>query len=69
MIATHNIKVNDRWYKAGEEIPEEKKAVQKVKEEVVPEVKEEPVPVEEPKEKQKEEPKPKTASRRKKISE
>lgn len=66
MIATHNIKVNDRWYKAGEEIPEEKKAVQKVKEEVVPEAKEEPVPAEEPKTEEK----PKTtATRRKKISE
>lgn len=65
MIATHNIKVNGKWYKAGEEIPEEKKEVLKQKEEAVPEVKEEPIPAEE----QKEEPKPKTASRRKKISE
>ena len=24
MIATHNIKVNGRWYAAGERIPEEK---------------------------------------------
>lgn len=62
MIATHNIKVNDRWYKAGDEIPEPKAAEQ----ETVPEAKEEPVPAEEPKTEEK----PKTtATRRKKISE
>lgn len=57
MIATHNIKVNDRWYRAGEEIPEQVVAEQVT----IPEVKDEPVKVEEPKE----EPKPRTATRRK----
>lgn len=62
MIATHNIKVNDMWYKAGEEIPEPKA----VEQEPVPEANEEPVPAEEPKAEEK----PKTtATRRKKISE
>lgn len=63
MIATHNIKVNGRWIRAGEEYgePEQKESVKVT--EKVPET--EPV-----KEEQKAEPKPKTtASRRKKISE
>lgn len=61
MIATHNIKVNGKWIRAGEEYgePEQKaKAAEKAPE--AEPVKEEP----------KAEPKPKTtASRRKKISE
>lgn len=27
MVATHNVKVNGRWYRAGQEIPEEKASV------------------------------------------
>lgn len=64
MIATHNIKVNGRWYSAGDEIPEpvkQKKPVEAKKPEPekagTPEVKTETV-VEEPL-------KPKTATRRK----
>jgi len=63
MIADHNIKVNGRWYAAGEEVPEQKpekvKATEPVREESV---KEEPIQEEAPKA----ETKPKTAARRKK---
>ena len=60
MIATHNIKVNGRWYSAGEEVPETKESgipVQEPAEVKAPaaEVKEEPV---------KAEPTPKTSNRR-----
>ena len=66
MIATHNIKVNDKWYHAGDMIPDadEKQAelpVEAAKEEVKPEA-----PAEEPKEEPKEQPKARTTSRRKK---
>lgn len=54
MTATHNIKINGRWYTIGEQLPEEKKAAKKEP------VQEKPAVVaEEPKEK------PKTAARRK----
>lgn len=69
MIATHNIKVNGRWIRAGEEYePEQVVTPKKVEEaERKPEeqVQEAPVEVAE----KKAEEKPKTASRRKKISE
>ena len=66
MIATHNIKVNGLWIRAGEqyELPKEPAEATPVKAPEVPSVK-----VEEPKaEAPKEEAKPKTAVRRKKIS-
>jgi len=64
MIATHNIKVNGRWYAPGEEYPCVE-PVEKADETVKEEKAEEPV-----KEEQKPETKPKAAtSRRKKISE
>ena len=66
MIATHNIKVNGRWYRAGEEykLPKENAAEEPVSVPDIPSVK-----VEEPEaEAPKEEAKPKTTSRRKKIS-
>lgn len=64
MIATHNIKVNGRWYHAGEELPGEETAPKKA--EKPAEVKEIPA-AEEP---AKEEPKARaTGTRRKKISE
>lgn len=64
MIATHNIKVNGRWYHAGEELPGKETAPKKA--EKPAEVKENPV-AEEP---AKEEPKARTTgTRRKKISE
>ena len=67
MIATHNIKVNGKWYRAGEMVPdpEPKQAeipVEAVKEEPVAEAK---VP-EEPKEEAAPQLKPRTTSRRKK---
>ena len=60
MIATHNIKVNGRWIKPGEEYGVEKKAAPKKVAETVnePEEKKAEVPV-------KEEPKPKPVTRRK----
>lgn len=62
MIATHNIKVNGRWYAAGEEVPEQKSENVKVAETVREEsVKEEPIQEEAPKAE-----KPKTTTRRKK---
>ena len=65
MIATHNIKVNGRWVKAGEEYQLEEKAEKPVKKAAEP--KPEKVPEEKP---EKEEPKAKNSpSRRKKISE
>ena len=64
MIATHNIKVNGRWYAAGEEYePEVPQDAEEAKAE--PEVQAEAVPEEEPKTA----PKPKTTTRRKKTSE
>lgn len=69
MKATHNIKLNGRWYAAGEELPEEPKAPAKAPEvkkeapaEIVPEIPAEPEKTEEP---AKEEPKPRNANRRK----
>ena len=68
MIATHNIKVDGKWYYAGEEYelpkPETPKAVEKPAEEPAPVV-EEPVKEEAPKA----EPKARSTSRRKKVSE
>ena len=65
MIASHNIKVNGRWVKAGEEYQPEEKAEKPVKKAA------EPKPEKKPEEKpEQEEPKAKTSpSRRKKISE
>ena len=68
MIATHNIKVNGRWYHAGEELPEAKAEPKNAEKPVeVLEVSEPETPV-------KEEPKTETkarasSTRRKKISE
>lgn len=67
MIATHNIKVNGRWYSAGDVIPD---AAQKQAELPVEPVKEEPenapkTPAEEPKEEPKAQPRAKSAARRK----
>lgn len=60
MIATHNIKLNDRWIKAGEEyFPEQEAEVEQTVIEAV----------EEPKAEEPAEEKPKTTSRRKKVSE
>ena len=69
MIATHNIKVNGRWYAAGQEVPEQKQdtreavKAQKAKAEEpvaeVPEVK--PVETEQ-------EDKPKTTTTRRKTN-
>lgn len=74
MIATHNIKVNGRWYHAGEELPGEETAPKKAEKPVeVPEVpkEEEPVKEEPVKEEAVKETKARTSSgsRRKKISE
>lgn len=69
MKATHNVKINGRWYSAGEELPEQKpvKVVKnKPEEKKVPEsepVNEEQKPAET--ETVKEEPKPKSTARRK----
>ena len=77
MIATHNIKVNGRWVKAGEEYELEVLAKEKPVEAEPAEEKpaEEPVeetPVAEEPEQEKtaeeEKPAPKTSTRRKKIS-
>ena len=82
MIATHNVKVNGKWYHAGDEYTLEDAAAP-VAEESVTLVAEEPVeqdipapePVieaevkEEPKSEPKAEPKPRSTTRRKKISE
>lgn len=65
MIATHNMKVNGKWYAAGEELPEKKAKVK-------PEPAEKPIVMEEvpqAEEEPKAEEKPKTSSRRKKVSE
>lgn len=68
MIATHNIKVNGRWYHAGEEYePEAVVTPEKADEAVQPEEQAQEAPVEEAEKKAEE--KPKSASRRKKISE
>ena len=71
MIATHNVKVNGRWYSAGEEIPEEKpvKAETKAEEPKA----EQPVAEQETlfsvqDEEPKETPKPKTSASRRKTS-
>ena len=68
MVATHNIKVNGRWYRAGQEIPEEKTsgAVKKaIKEGQAVELKvEEPAVAEQAKEEVAEAPK-RTSNRRK----
>ena len=56
MIATHNVKVNGRWFAAGEEY--------NVKSPAKPESKKEPTEAETPKE----EPKQKTPARKRKIS-
>ena len=71
MIATHNIKVNGRWYRAGEEVPEQAETSKK---EEKPVEKTEAPKAEKPAEKEepKVESKPRSAStstRRKKISE
>lgn len=70
MIASHNIKVNGRWVKAGEEYQPEEKAENPVKKAVEPKPEKKPE-AETPKaEPEKAEPKAKTSpSRRKKISE
>ncbi len=76
MIATHNIKVNGRWYRAGEVIPETKPVKAEKKEEpktaAVQEVipmdmtpAEESIKAEEPAKEEK----PRGGSRRRKISE
>ena len=62
MIATHNIKVNDRWYKAGEEYGVEEP--RQVELPIEPEVKEE-VPVEE---ELKQVQKPRTSASRRKTT-
>lgn len=63
MIAKYNVKVNGRWYAAGDVIPEEPKKAAKAQPEQVPLMdpppETEPPKAEEPKEK------PRTASRRK----
>ena len=68
MIATHNIKVNDRWYKAGEEYEvKEPKTPEKAVEDVIeimPEATAQMVVAEEPKP----DPKPKAATSRRKAS-
>lgn len=60
MIATHNIKVNGRWYAAGEEVPEEKE--QKVEKKPAKVTEEPEVPKAEEKA---EAEKPRSATRRK----
>ena len=66
MIATHNIKVNGRWIRPGEEYEPEEKAEVKPAEKPVKKVEEKPVVKETPKaEPVKETPKPKTPTRRK----
>ena len=69
MIATHNIKVNGRWYHAGEEYELEEVKTPEVAE-VLEEIPIPPVAQEEPakQEEPKEEPKLKTPTRRKKVS-
>ena len=62
MIATHNIKVDGRWYKAGEELPGEQMTMQ------IAETAEEPKATQEPAEEKKAEPKPKTAANRRKAN-
>lgn len=64
MIATHNIKVNGRWYHAGEELPGEPKKAKEPKQ-VAPEVAETPELVPQEPEEPKPEPKPRTTPRRK----
>ena len=62
MIATHNIKVNGRWYKAGEEY----EAEQPRQEEPAAEIPVTEVPAEEPAQKEPEPaPKARTSARRK----
>lgn len=74
MIATHNVKVNGKWYHAGEEYTLED-AVAPVAEEPVEQDIPAPEPIveaevkEEPKSEPKTEPKPRSTTRRKKISE
>ena len=46
MKATHNIKIDGRWYRAGDELPAEKKV--KAEPVMVPETPEAEVPKEEP---------------------
>ena len=58
MIATHNVKVNGKWYSAGEMVPDPEAKQAEMPAEPV---KEEAKPAEEPKE----QPKPRPASRRK----
>ena len=67
MIATHNIKVNGRWIRAGEEYETEQAEVQVTAEEAEHKPEKQEAPVEAAEKKAEE--KPKTASRRKKISE
>jgi len=65
MIATHNVKVNGRWYHAGEEISEPKATVEAVEQLSIPEaegLKAEETPNEEPKSE------PKRATTRRKAS-
>lgn len=62
MIATHNIKVNGRWYKAGEELPGEQMTMQ------IADTSEEPKAAAEPAEEKKAEPKPKTTGTRRKTN-
>ena len=64
MIATHNIKVNGQWYRAGEELPaEEPKKAEKPVEEIPAET----APATEA-EKPKEAPKPRATSTRRKTT-
>ena len=60
MIATYNVKVNGRWYRAGEELPEVKETAEEKREpeKVVTETAEADAP-------KAEEPKPRTSTRRK----
>ena len=65
MIATHNIKVNGVWYRAGDTLPEpkaEKPAVEQIEIQDVPDVQKEKPEKEQPKEA-----KPQTTARRKKV--
>ena len=58
MIATHNVKVNGRWYAAGEEVPDQQQVIAEAVQIPAKEESAEEKPVEQ-------EAKPKTAARRK----
>ena len=70
MIATCNIKVNGRWYRAGEEYEaEEQKTPKKVSKQDIPEAETPADVTEEVKSEPKAESKPRSTTRRKRISE